>query len=187
MTLLRMRQAEFEAQSGVQDPDAWNVTAAASHVPIDVSRERTGNKFESALRRWRKQWVERVPLNPKQEQLRSTLPNHEFGRKARGWFEAWLNNWLGNRHVARAIIRYGFNSVVVVTDLMESIKKEKAEEAKKRKRQEEEEEHGAEEPMWKVKHRAHKARKAWREGRRLSIQIETGIIEWDSLSHDEQT
>ena len=61
---------------------------------------------------------------------------------------------------------------------MESIKKEKAEEAKKRNRQEEED-HGAEEPVWKLKLNAHKARKALREGRRLSTQIETGIIEWD--------
>ena len=58
------------------------------------------------------------------------------------------------------------------------------EEAKKRKRQEEE--HGAEEPVWKLKLNAHKARKALREGRRLSTQIETGIIEWDSLPHDKQ-
>ena len=108
------------------------------------------------------------------------MPHHEFGRKARAWFEAWLNNWLGNRHVARAIIRYGFNSAVAVTDLMENIKKEKAEEAEKRKRQEEEA-HGVEEPVWMLKHRAHKTRKAWREGRCLSIQIETGIREWNSL------
>ena len=135
-TLLRVRQAEFEAQSGVHDPNAWDVVAAAPGVPIDVSRELTGNDFASALARWRKQWVDRLTLKPWQEQLRWTLPNHEFGRKARGWFEAWLNNWLGNRHVARAIIRYGFNSAAVVTDLMENIKQEKAEETKTRTRQE---------------------------------------------------
>ena len=45
---------------------------------------------------------------------------------------------------------------------------------------------GAEEPMWKLKHRAYKARKALREGRRLATQIDRGIIEWASLNRDEQ-
>ena len=55
--------------------------------------------------------------------------------KVRGWFEDFLNNWLGNRHVARAVIRYGTTDVVVLTELLEVIDQEKAEEAKKRKLQ----------------------------------------------------
>ena len=54
----------------------------------------------------------------------------ECGRNVRGWFEAFLKKWLGNRHVARTVIRYGTTDVVVLTKLVEAIAHEKAEEAK---------------------------------------------------------
>ena len=38
-TLLRVRQAEFEAQAGVDNPDAWDTGAAEPGVPIDVIRQ----------------------------------------------------------------------------------------------------------------------------------------------------
>ena len=67
-------------------------------------------------------------------------------QKVRSWFEAFLNKYLGNRHVARAAIRYGCSNPAVVTELVESIATEKKEEVKKRKLQDEV--HGAGEPVW---------------------------------------
>ena len=97
-------------------------------------------------------------MQPWQEEQRKSLSQSDFGRKVRSWFEAWLNNYLGNRHVARAIIRYGCSSANVVTEILEAIKKEKEEQSKKRKRQDDA--HGAEEPVWKLKWGARAARKA---------------------------
>ena len=67
---------------------------------------------------------------PWQEAARRKLSASESGRKVRGWFEAFLTKWLGNRHVARTVIRYGPTDVVVLTKLVEAIAHEKAEEAK---------------------------------------------------------
>ena len=73
------------------------------------------------------QWI---TLLPWQEETRRKLSASEFGRKVQRWFEACLKKWLGNRHVARAVIRYGPTDVVVLTKLVEAIAHEKAEEAK---------------------------------------------------------
>ena len=38
-TLLRVRQAEFEAQEGVNNPDAWDTGAAEPGAAIDLDRQ----------------------------------------------------------------------------------------------------------------------------------------------------
>ena len=118
------------------------------------------------------------------EGQRTTLLHAKFGQKARSWFEAWLNKYLGNRLVARAVIRYGCTNVAVVTSILEAIATEKVEEAKKRKLQDEA--HGAGEPVWKLKLNAHLARKALRDGERLARKEQTGNIKWDWLTRHEQ-
>ena len=47
-TLLRVRQAEFEAQAGVHNPNAWDTGAAEPGVPIDVVRQLSSVEFGSA-------------------------------------------------------------------------------------------------------------------------------------------
>ena len=126
----------------------------------------------------------RVTLHSRQEELRQQAPHAEFGRKARSWFEAFLNSYLGNRHVARTVIRYGCTNDSVLANMLEAIGAEKAEEAKKRKRQGEA--HGAGEPVWKLKLNAHLARKALRDGERLARKVQTGNIKWDCLPRHEQ-
>ena len=80
-TLLRVRQAEFEAQAGVNNPDAWNTGAAEPGVPIDLERELGGEEFGSAYARWRRQWFNRITLHPWQEKLRDNLPHGEFAKR----------------------------------------------------------------------------------------------------------
>ena len=130
-TLLRVRQAEFEAQAGVHKPNAWDTGAAEPGVPIDFVRQLSDTEFASAYARWRQQWVDRITLTPGQEDLRRTLPHSKFGQKVRSWFEAWVNQYLGNRHVARAVIRYGCTNVAVVTSILGDIATEKVVETKK--------------------------------------------------------
>ena len=127
-------------------------------MQIDVARQFSHDEFASAYKRWRDQRVARVTCVPWQEELRQALPHAEFGRKARSWFEAFLNSYLGNRHVARSVIRYGFTDDASLTNMLEAIGTEKAETAKKRKR--EAEAHGPGEPVWKLKLNAHLARTA---------------------------
>ena len=67
---------------------------------------------------------------------------------------------------------------------MESVAKEKKEEAKQRKLHDEA--HEAGEPVWKLKLNAHQARKALRDGRCLTKQLERGIIKLDSIPRDER-
>ena len=66
-TLLRVRQAEFEARAGVDNPNAWDTGAAEPGVDINVSRELTNEEMGSAYGRWRRQWVGRLTLKPLQE------------------------------------------------------------------------------------------------------------------------
>ena len=127
----------------------WDTGAARPGVPIDVSRQLSGTEFGSAYARWRQQWVGRITLEPWQEDLHKTLPQSKFGQKVRSWFEAWVNQYLGNRHVARAVIRYGCTNAAVATSILGAIETEKVEEAKKRKLQDEA--HGAGEPVWKLR------------------------------------
>ena len=65
-TLLRVRQAELEAQAGVPNPNAWDTGAAEPGVPMDVDRELSDTEFCSADARWRQQWLERISLTPSQ-------------------------------------------------------------------------------------------------------------------------
>ena len=178
-TLLRVRQAEFEAQAGVNDPDAWDTGAAEPGVAIDLNRELLGEEFGQAYAGWRQRWVQRITLHPWQEEARQQLPHAAFAKRARSWFEAWLNRYLGNRHVARAIIRYSITDAAVVACMQEAIAEEKTEEAKKRKLQHES--HGAGEPVWKLKMNAHLARKALREGERLAKKLQRGKLQIDWL------
>ena len=67
---------------------------------------------------------------------------------------------------------------------MLAIGKEKTEEANKRKR--EEEAHGAGEPVWRLRRGAHLARKALREGERLTRKVDSGRIRWERLSDRER-
>ena len=53
-TLLRVRQAEFAAQAGAPDPDAWDIGAAEPCVAIDLDRELDRTEFGSAFGRWRR-------------------------------------------------------------------------------------------------------------------------------------
>ena len=122
-------------------------------------------------------------MQPLQDDLRRTLSHSDFGRKLRSRFEAWLKNYLGNRHVARTIIRYGCTTAVMSIIVL-AIEMEKVEEAKKRKLQDEA--HGAGEPVWKLKLNAHLARKALRDGERLARKEEANKIEWDCLHRHEQ-
>ena len=168
-TLLRVRQAEFEAQAGVPNPDAWDTDAADPRVPVDLGRELNELEFGSAYGRWRDQWVDRIKLHDGQEMQRQKLSKAAFCRKTRSWFEAWLKKYLGNRHAARAVIRYGTTDVAVLTCILDAIDEEKKEEAKKRL-----DAHGAGEPVWKLKLDAHLARKALRDGERLARKIQTG-------------
>ena len=92
-----------------------------------------------------------------------------FAKKTRSWFEAWLKKYLGNRHAARAVIRYGTTDVAVLTCILDAIDEEKKEEAKKRL-----DAHGAGEPVWRLKLDAHLVRKALRDGERLARKIQTG-------------
>ena len=55
---------------------------------------------------------------------------------------------------------------------------------KKRKLQDES--RGAEEPVWKLKKDAHLARKALREGERLAKKLDSGKIQFDRLTHQQQ-
>ena len=181
-TLLRVRQAEFEAQEGVNNPDAWDTGAAEPGVAIDVTRHLEDEEFGNAYARWRQQWLERITLYPWQVKLRLELPHHAYVRSTRAWFEAWLHKYLGNRHVARAVIRYGTIEVGVVTRLLEAIENEKTQVAEEKKRKREAETHGAAEPVWRLKLNAHLARKALREGESLQRKILSGNKKWEWLS-----
>ena len=44
-TLLRVRQAEFEAQAGMRNPDAWDTSAAEPGVEIDITGSSTAMSF----------------------------------------------------------------------------------------------------------------------------------------------
>ena len=123
-------------------------------------------------------------MHPWQEEQRQKLSPAAFGKLGRSWFEAWLNKYLGNRHVAKAVIRYGFTNMQSITTVMLAIGKEKTEEANKRKR--EEEAHGAGEPVWRLRRDANLARKVLREGQRLQRKVDSGRIRWDRLSNRER-
>ena len=140
-TLLRARQAQFDAMQGVENPDAWSHSAGALEPG---GREFTHEEFEAAYARWRKQWIERITLTPDQEAQRKTLSASAFHKKARSWFEAWLHKYIGNRHVARAIVRYGIDDPAFLLRLKQELDLES--QAKKRKA-DDENTHGVSEPV----------------------------------------
>ena len=69
-TLLRARQAQFDAMQGVENPDAWSHSAGALEPG---RREFTPEEFEAAYARWRKQWIQRINLTPKPEEQQQHL------------------------------------------------------------------------------------------------------------------
>ena len=186
-TLLRVRQAEFAAQAGFLDPDAWDTDAAEPGVDIDVDRPLSDEEFGSAWGRWRQQWSERVQLLPRQEAVRKNAPHAKFMNKARSWFEAWLQKWLGDRHVARAIVRFGVSDAHLLASLRENVDKERREEkAAKRKRWEEMQD-GAEEPVWMLRARAKIARKKLRQAQSMSNKIQNNVLDIEYLSDKQKT
>ena len=110
-----------------------------------------------------------------------TLAPHDFGRKARSWFEAFLNNWLGCSHVARVIIQYGVSRPAVLTHLIEAIQKEKVQE-----REDAEQAHGAGEPVWKLRRAAHDARDALRDALRWQRKVQEGKVTFDALTPEQR-
>ena len=82
--LLRVRQAEFESEVGVEDPDAWDTGAGEPSVAINVDRHLSDQEFGKALGRWRKQWASRITLLPHQEEQRRTLSHSAFGTTSTG-------------------------------------------------------------------------------------------------------
>ena len=123
-----------------------------------------------AYARWRQQWVDRITLHPWQGEARQKVPHAAFARKVRSWFEAWLKSFLGNRHVARAVVRYDISDV--------------EEEVMKRKLQDEA--HGAGEPVWKLTLDAHLERKALRDGERLTNTLNSGKTQLDWSFHQQK-
>ena len=181
-TLLRVRQAHFAVQKGYKEANAWNTDAAEPGVDIDIGRELTEDEFQKAFSRWRNQWALKLALTPEQQRLKDTISPNAFNKKVRTWFEAWLNNWLGNRHVARAIIRYGLNDPEIVHKLREAITKETRDAKDAEKRKHASERSGAIEPAWKLRRRALECRKSWREGQRLRRKSQERDFRYDSLS-----
>ena len=110
-----------------------------------------------------------------------------FNRKMRAWFEAFLNNWLGNRHVARAIIRYGLNDPEVVYKLREKIAKETQDAKEAEKRKHDCERSGAVEPAWKLRRKALECRKLLREGQRLRRKSVEQHFRYESLTESQRT
>ena len=53
-TLLRVRQADFEAEAGINNPDAWDTGAAERCVRIDTDRHLGEAEFGKAYARWRR-------------------------------------------------------------------------------------------------------------------------------------
>ena len=106
-TLLRVRQAEFASAKGYKEPDAWDFGVVEPDVPIDIHTQLTDNQFDNAWKRWRVQWQERTPLTDKQKQDQMTMNNNRFNKQMRSAFGAYLNNLMGEPHVAKLIIRNG--------------------------------------------------------------------------------
>ena len=106
---------------------------------------------------------------------------------ARSWFEAWLKKWLGDRHVARAIVRFGVSDAHLLASLRENADKERREEkAAKRKRWEEMQD-GAEEPVWMLRARAKIARKKLRQAQSMSNKIQNNVLDIEYLSDKQKT
>ena len=82
--LLHVRRAAFEAEAGMNDPDAWDIGAGAPSVAIDVDRHLNGEEFGRAFGRLRQQWVSRITLHPWQEEQRRTLSPSAFGKQKYG-------------------------------------------------------------------------------------------------------
>jgi len=124
-TLLRVRQAEFAFQAGYPDPDSWDTGAVEPDVLVDITRELTDAEMGSAFARWRRQWFDRIKLHEHQEWDRDNLSVAALRKNGRSWFEAFLHNYLGNRHIARAVIRYGSSTPAFLTSLHKAIMLEK--------------------------------------------------------------
>ena len=80
-TLLRVRQAEFEFQAGVTDPDAWDIGAGEPNAPTDISRTLEEHEFGRDYRRWREQWESRITLAPHQQELQEQLSGSKFRKR----------------------------------------------------------------------------------------------------------
>ena len=189
-TLLRARQAQFDAMQGVENPDAWSHSAGALQPG---GREFTHEEFEAAYARWRKQWIQRINLTPKQEEQKNTLSASAFHKKARSWFEAWLHRYIGDRHVARAIVRYGIEDPTVVVRLKEQLDLERQTEKQKA---DDDNTHGVSEsvntvdggaePAKSLRKTALKARYALRQAQSLQRKLDSDEISWYYLSQQQR-
>ena len=127
-----------------------------------------------------------------QEDLRNTLSHATFMKRARSWFEAWLKKWLGDRHVAKAIIRSGVGDVKFVSVLRTVLVQEEREEKKKKRDALEKnnpapwQQHGAEEPVWMFRQRARLARKTLRRTQNLMLKVENGVLDIDYLPYKQK-
>ena len=66
--------------------------------------------------------------------------------------------------------------------MLELLREEKDNDAKKRKT----DEHGASEPVWSLKRKAHIARRALQRGRTLQRKLERGVMKYERLSEEQQ-
>ena len=188
-TLLRARQAQFDAMQGVENPDAWSHSAGALQPG---GREFTDDEFSEAYSRWRDQWIERITLTPEQKAQKNTLSASAFHKKARSWFEAWLHKYIGSRHIARAIVRYGIDDPAVLLRVKQQLDEET--QAKKRKADEAMDCNvepvntvdGDAEPVERLRKKAKTARYALRQAQSLQRKLDNNEIKWDSLGQQER-
>ena len=159
-TLSRVRQAQFESEVGIEEPDAWDTGAGEPGVVIDIHRALTAAESESAWGRWRKQWQDKVPLNPGQQSDKQHPSVCKFNKKMRTNFTAFVKNWMGEPHVARFLIKHGVEApgnIVSTTGLIEAVRAAK--------------ERGAGEPprgVETLRREAYLARRALRDGARFA-------------------
>ena len=58
---------------------------------------------------------------PGQRDLKQRVANNDFNRKARSWFGAWVKHFVGDTHLAKGIIRCGYQSLPQVERLAQTI------------------------------------------------------------------
>ena len=126
-------------------------------------------------------------LLPHQEEMRKTLSGAKFKKEARSFFEAWLKRYFGNRHVARAVIRYGVSNVDMLVNLRAALEKEAQEDQANKRKRNEEAQHGAEETVWKLRDRAIWARKTLRLAQSLLNKINNKMVDMDYLTDRQRT
>ena len=126
--LMWMRFSQYEVEvlnGGVGEPvvtkDLFRPRPLTDEENVACMAANFDDTYDQAWQRWRDAWKANIELTPEQQAMKRTAAPNVFNRRARSWFSSWVKQFVGDTHLAKGIIRCGYQNLKQVERLVQAI------------------------------------------------------------------